>query len=213
MLAGMDGLIDEVLRFWFGDAPPTTTEQHRGQMKRWFMGGPALDGEIRDRFGPLVERALRGELDGWASTTRGRLALILLLDQFTRSIYRDDPKAYAGDPAAQRLALEALDRGLERELPAHERHFLIMPIVHAEDLALQRRAVTEMAKLVDDAAPALKPTLGMGNEQTTKYRDIIAKFGRFPHRNAILGRASTPDEEAFLVDWNAKMRPKGAESS
>lgn len=212
MLARMDGLIDEVLRFWFGDAPATTTEDYGKQMKRWFMGGAALDAEIQQRFGALVERALAGELEGWARTPRGRLALILLLDQFTRSIYRDDPRTYAGDAAAQRLAAAALDGDDARQLPVHERHFLIMPFIHAEDLAMQERGVAEMAKLVAEAAPFQRPVLAMGTEQTAKYREIIARFGRFPHRNAILGRTSTPDEVTFLADWESKKRPKGLES-
>jgi uncharacterized protein (DUF924 family) len=201
-------MIEEVLGFWFG-APATTAEEYGKKVKRWYMGGAALDAEIRAQFGALVERGLAGELDDWAQTIRGRLALILVLDQFPRSVYRNDPKSYAGDDKAQRLAVEALDAGLDG-LDIEQRNFVIMPLMHAESLALQERTVVELEAL-HAAAPAWqKPGLQMGVEQAHKYRDIIARFGRFPHRNAVLGRTSTQEEAQFLVDWEAKMRPSGA---
>lgn len=202
-------VIDEVLEFWF-DRPATTTEEYGRKVKRWYMGGTALDAEIRERFAALVERALAGGLDDWTQTARGRLALILVLDQFPRSISRDTPAAYAGDERAQALAVEAFDRGVDRELSIEERQFLTMPFLHAEDLALQERGVAAMDALVADAAEFQKPMLAMGVEQSRKYRDLIARFGRFPHRNALLGRTSTPEEQAFLVDWQKKMPPSGA---
>jgi uncharacterized protein (DUF924 family) len=202
-------MIDEVLEFWFGK-PATNSEEYGGQVRRWYMGGPALDAEIREKFGTLVERALAGELDSWTQTTRGRVALVLLLDQFTRSVYRDDPKTYAGDAKAQALAVAALDAGLDRELSIAERNFLVMPLTHAEDLALQERSARVMETIYNDAPDWQQAVLKMGLEQTKKYRDLIARFGRFPHRNKVLGRPSTPEEAAFLVDWEAKMRPSGA---
>ena len=202
-------MIEEVLAFWF-DTPATSSEEYGKKIKRWYMGGPNLDAQIRERFGDLVERALAGELDDWTQTIRGRLALILLLDQFTRSIYRNDPRTYAGDAKAQALAVEALDKGLDRDLPVEQRNFLLMPLLHAESVALQERSVNEMGALYDDAPEWQKQMLKMGVEQTHKYRDIITRFGRFPHRNQLLGRTSTQEEQAFLVDWEAKMRPSGA---
>ena len=202
-------MIEDVLELWFGK-PATTTEEYGKKIRRWFMGGPALDAELRERFGSLVERAIAGELDAWATTPRGRLALIVVLDQFTRSIFRDTPRMYAGDAKAQALALDGLDRGFDEQLGFEERQFLGMPLAHAEDLALQERSVTEMNALVADAADFHKPLIAMGVEQSRKYRDLIAKFGRFPHRNKLLGRTNTPEEEAFLVDVEAKMRPAGA---
>jgi uncharacterized protein (DUF924 family) len=201
-------MIDEVLAFWFG-AAPTTTEEYGKQIRRWFMGGPALDEEIRARFAPVVEQAFAGALDDWANTTRGRLALILVLDQFSRSIYRDQPQMYAGDPKAQALTVEALARGLQAELPVVQRHFLVMPLLHAENLDLQERGVVAMREVHDAGEPWQREMLKMGTEQSIKYRDLIARFGRFPHRNKILGRANTPEEDAFLVDWAAKQPPSG----
>jgi uncharacterized protein (DUF924 family) len=203
-------MVDEVLAFWFGERA-TTSEEFLRKIRRWFMGGPALDAEIRDRFASLVEQALAGELDDWSRTARGRLALILLLDQFTRSIYRDDPRMYAGDARAQALSTDALDRGMDRELPTEERHFLMMPLVHAEDLALQDRSVATVEALIADAPDCQQAALAMAIEQSRKYRDVIARFGRFPHRNAILGRTSTPEEQHFLADWEQKSRPQGTD--
>jgi len=198
-------MIDEVLGFWFG-AGATDVETYERQMRRWFMDGPALDAEIRDRFGALVERALAGELDDWASTIRGRLALILVLDQLTRSLFRGDPRTYAGDAKAQALAAEAFAAGLDRELGIEERHFLMMPFVHAEDLGLQERAVALIDALAAEAPAWRQPVLAIAQQVAHEYRDIITRFGRFPHRNALLGRRSTRDEEEFLVDWEARMR-------
>ena len=151
-------MIDEVLAFWFG-TPATTAEEFGKKIKRWYMGGPALDAEIRESFGPLVERGLAGELDDWAQTIRGRLALVLVLDQFPRSVYRNDPRSYAGDAKAQALALEALDRGLAKDLDVEQRNFLVMPLLHAENLALQERSVIEL-QAVSDAALSLWETGG-----------------------------------------------------
>jgi uncharacterized protein (DUF924 family) len=203
-------MIDQVLEFWFGE-PATTTEELGRKMRRWFMGGVALDAQIREQFGALVERAVAGELDDWAETPRGRLALILLLDQFTRSVYRDEPRMYAGDPRAQALTVGALDAGLDRTLSIEQRQFLLMPLTHAEVVALQDRSVHEMNALFTDAAEFQKPMLAMGIEQTRKYHDVVTRFGRFPHRNKLLGRANAPEEAAFLVDWDKKMRPQGTD--
>jgi uncharacterized protein (DUF924 family) len=190
--------VEEVLAFWFGEAPAADPAALRTKLWRWSQGGPALDEEIRRRFGGLVEQALRGELDSWAATPRGRIALILLLDQFTRNLYRDDARAFSGDAKAQQLALEALDGVLLYS--TEERQFLLMPLLHAEDLGLQETGLHEMREHVAAAPAELQQVYAMGLEQSRKYRDVIEKFGRFPHRNAALGRASTPEEEQFLLE-------------
>lgn len=202
-------MIEEVLAFWFGE-PAKSTEDYGKKMRRWFMGGAELDVEIRRRFTALVERALAGELDDWARTVPGRLALILVIDQFARSVYRDRAEAFAGDARAAQLAVEAQALHLDRGLPVERRHFLMLPLLHAEDLALQDRFAVAMREIHDAAEPWQQPMLAMGLEQSQKYREVIARFGRFPHRNEALGRPSTPEETAFLVDWKAKMAPSGA---
>jgi uncharacterized protein (DUF924 family) len=178
------------------------------KIERWYDGGPEVDRSITERFSELVEQALRGELDDWGHHPAERLALILVLDQFTRTVYRNTPRAFAGDMMAQRLAVQALDAGWHHELGSEEKMFLIMPLVHAERRALQERACALMQELTDDAPPPLRDVFAMGIEQTGKYCDIITRFGRFPHRNAVLGRESTPEELEFLRDWEAKRKPK-----
>jgi len=197
----------EVLSFWFGE-PAQGADELMMKMRRWYQGGEEMDRAIGDRFGADTEAALLGERDRWAKELHGRVALILLLDQFPRSLWRDQPKAYAGDPQAQRLACQAFDEGLEKKVSIEERNFLIMPLVHAEDLALQERAVSLMDRLVADAPAPLQPVFAMGIEQTRKYRDLIARYGRFPHRNPVLGRSSTPEELELLKTWREFVPPR-----
>jgi uncharacterized protein (DUF924 family) len=198
--------IDEVLAFWF-EQPPQSEQELWQKIKRWFNGGPAMDDAIRERFGTDVDLALAGKLDDWAQTPRGLSALVLLLDQFTRGIYRDTRRAFAGDQQAQSLALRAFDSGMADELGWFEKQFLAMPFVHAEDNALQARGVEVMERLHREAPELPKKSLEAGVQQARKYQDIIRRFGRFPHRNAFLGRESTPEEVEFLKDWAANRAP------
>jgi uncharacterized protein (DUF924 family) len=204
----MPDAAEDILSFWFGE-PAQDAAALGPKFKRWFMGGPELDREIRERFVPTIELALAGGLDDWARTARGRLALIIVLDQFTRNVFRDTPRAFAGDLRAQKLAVEALDARLDA-LGDAERIFLKTPLAHAENLALQERSIVETDRLIAEVADWQRPLFAMGAEQTRKYREIIARFGRFPHRNAALGRPSTPEEEAFLVDWKQRQAPSAA---
>jgi uncharacterized protein (DUF924 family) len=178
----------DVLNFWFG-APGSA--EHGSTRALWFTKSDATDVLIRARFGSAVEEALRGELDHWGQDVQGALALIVLLDQFTRNIFRDTPRAFAGDAAALALAQRLADAGLDRQLSLHGRWFAYMPFEHAESLAAQERSVALFQRLADDGLP--EPL-----DWAVKHRDVIARFGRFPHRNAVLGRASTPEEETFL---------------
>lgn len=199
----------DVLDYWF-DEPAATPAELAKKMKRWFRGGPSFDAEIVQRFGADVERAVAGGLEEWLAEPKGWLALVILLDQLTRNVFRGDAKTYAGDARAQKLAREALDGGKHAALSIEERNFALMPFVHAEDLALQERAVVEIAKLVADAPEELRPIFAMGVEQSRKYRDIIARFGRFPHRNQIFGRTTTAAEMEFLREFAGHEAPSGA---
>lgn len=171
-------MIDQVYSFWFEE----TSE------KQWFEKDPEFDGQIRARFGSLVEAASRGELEDWLETPRGSLAYILLLDQFTRNINRGSEKAFAADAKARAAAQNALAKGFDQNLPGREKPFLYLPLEHSENLADQDRSVSLFEAL--------------GNDQLTDYalrhREIIARFGRFPHRNDALGRESTEAEQEFL---------------
>jgi uncharacterized protein (DUF924 family) len=202
--------IDDVLVFWFGAAPVADATELGTRIKRWYMGGEAEDAPIRARFADAVERALAGELDDWARTPRGRLALILLLDQMPRALFRGTARAFAGDARAQQLATEMLAAGSDNALTFEERHFVFMPLLHAEDAAVLDRYNEIFPRSLERAPEWARPLLGDGVEQGLKYRDLIRRFGRFPHRNAALGRHSTPEEIEFLKTWEQRARPKGA---
>lgn len=177
----------EVLDFWFGTAHGLGSPR-----MEWFRKDAKFDGEIRARFGGLHERAARGALNSWRTSPEPMLALVVILDQFSRNLYRNDPRAYAQDPLARDCANEALLRGDDLGLLPVQRQFLYLPFEHSEDLADQERGVELMRAL-----EAFEETRGL-TEWAEKHRVIIERFGRFPHRNAILGRESTPEELAFL---------------
>jgi len=200
---------DDVLVFWIG-APAQDAAALKAKLMKWFRGGPALDAEIRAKFGDDVHAALDGKRDAWLAQPNGWLALIIVLDQFTRNVFRGDARTHAGDARAVELALEGLDTGKTRALPLEQRHFALMPLIHSESSAHQARYGEEVRALAAEAPEALRWFYALGIEQSDKYRDIVRRFGRFPHRNALLGRTSTPEEEAFLVDWAEKQAPSGA---
>ena len=189
--------IDDVLEFWFGplDDDGCADREHS---TRWWRKDPALDEDIQRRFAE-VHRAVRArELDDWLADPRGRLAQVILLDQFSRNMFRGTPASFASDPRALQLALEGLDRGDDQALPLDQRLFLYMPLMHSEDLAMQDRVVALFAALHDAGPPAHREKSGSFVKYAEMHRDIIRRFGRFPHRNAILDRASTAEEIAFL---------------
>lgn len=202
--------IDDVMTYWFGEPAADVAGLER-KFKRWYLGGASEDAVLVERFGAAVEQALAGALDGWAATPRGRIALILLLDQMTRSVFRDRARAFTGDPKAQKLAVEALDTHMEAQLSFEERQFLLMPLLHAESVQLLERFCVEVQRHVDAAPEWTRKMLSAGLEQGPKYLDVIRRFGRFPHRNQALGRVSTPEELAFLEDWTKRAKPRAAE--
>jgi len=190
---------EEVLSYWFpegiNDADLQTLQR---QGKRWMAGGPEVDREITERFGGLLGRARRGELDYWADTPRGRLALIIVLDQFSRNIYRGSPLSYSQDEKALKLALEGIDLGMDRELGAVKRNFFWLPLGHSEDIALQDRVVRHAEEEATNAPSHQRAMAEFGVSQAEAARHVIARFGRRPHRNEILGRTSTPEELEYL---------------
>ncbi|MGE0100498.1 MAG: DUF924 family protein [Hydrogenophaga sp.] len=189
----------DVLDFWLGDGLQRGwCSDNRDAL--WFGGGPALDASIRERFGPLVEQAIGGGLRDWEPHIETRLALVLLLDQFPRNIHRGQPHAFAGDARAQQLVREALTSGLDQPLATVGRVFLYMPLVHAEDLAAQDESVARFQQLLDTSPAELQENLSRNLHFAKLHREIVLRFGRFPHRNAALGRTSTAEESAFLKD-------------
>lgn len=178
----------DILDFWFG--APGSPE--RGSARDlWFRKSAETDATIRARFGAEVEAALAGERDAWGAAPASAVALILLLDQFTRNIYRDTPRAFVGDTMALALAKKLVAAGEDRTLGPYERWFVYLPFEHAESLQAQVESVRLYTQLAQDGWPDALPW-------AQKHYDVVARFGRFPHRNAILGRASTPEEVEFL---------------
>ena len=185
----MESEYRSVIDFWFRELTPD----------QWFMeGGPQLDDRVRARFGALVEAARLGALDHWATSARGRLALIILLDQFPRHCFRGMPEAYLGDTKAQTLAADGIEAGMDEQLNFAERQFFYMPLMHAEDRDLQALSLERFEALLEAAEAVVGFASG--------HRRLVYRFGRFPHRDRILGRASSPEEEAFLASEDDSSR-------
>ena len=182
--------IAEVLDFWFG--VPESPERGRPR-KCWFEKDEAFDAEVRSRFVRVHRRAAAGKLSRWERTPHAALALAVVLDQFPRNMFRGDARAFAADALALRVARRTVDHGFDRLLRPVERWFVYLPFEHAEDLAAQRRAVALFAGLAGD------PDSPGAIDYAHRHYNIISRFGRFPHRNAILGRESTSGESAFLA--------------
>jgi uncharacterized protein (DUF924 family) len=194
-----DPRIEDVLGVWFGD--PGESAEARG--KRWFMPDPAFDDALRRRFGDLLAEAARGKLDAWKATPRGALALVILLDQMSRNIFRGTPRAFAQDQRALAVARAMIATGQDRALSFIERTFVLLPFEHEEDREVQREAVAAFEALHAEAVAAGAPAdelgaLATGVDFARRHAVIIERFGRFPHRNAILERTSTGEEVEFL---------------
>lgn len=190
--------IDAVLSFWFRERELSAPQIDR-RMDTWFGRDEIFDLEIRKEFANDVERASRGELDHWSHKSRGRLALILLLDQFRRNIYRGTAKAYAKDKAALKLCVEGAIAKTDKGLAPIERVFFYMPLQHAESRKVQDRSVALYNKLAAAVSPSYRETFATIAQFAELHRDIIERFGRFPHRNKALGRENTPEEDEYLA--------------
>jgi uncharacterized protein (DUF924 family) len=186
-----------LLDWWFG-ADGSATEIAAARQGLWFGKRDSQDREAEARFGVLVEQALAGELQGWTDDPQGWLAQLILLDQLPRMIFRDTPRAFAGDGLARPLLQNGLDCGWDRRLASIQRVFAYLIFEHAEDLPLQNRAVELFADLFNEAAVDERPLFANFLDFAERHQQVIARFGRFPHRNAILGRACTDEEQAFL---------------
>ena len=194
----------EVRRFWFGTGPHTL-EALDARQRLWFGAGAsreeqrALDALIRDRFGPLMERAATGVLTAWADSPHRRLSLILLLDQFPRHVFRGTARAFATDGAALSLSLSGMQAAADVALSPLERIFFYMPLQHAERPDAHDESVAAYRRLLAEAPETLRPLFAGALDSAELHRSIVLRFGRFPHRNVALGRAATPEEEAYLA--------------
>ena len=174
---------ETILKFWYEDITP----------KQWWEKDAEFDALLKEKFGEVHALAAKGGLAHWRSTPRGRLAEIIVLDQFSRNIFRDKPESFAQDALALELAQEAVEMGLDEELGVSELMFFYMPYMHSESLSVHEQAVKLYSR------PGLEDNLDFEH----KHKVIIERFGRYPHRNAILGRESTPEEIAFLKEPNS----------
>ncbi|MFC6669138.1 DUF924 family protein [Marinobacterium aestuariivivens] len=186
----MTEAIEEILRFWFGPLDGGFASESKQSL--WWGGQEEHDRELDELFGRPVRRALRGGLGDWSSNPRGRLALILLLDQFSRSIYRGTADAFAGDSRALALCRQGMELGHDRALEFAERLFFYMPLEHAESLEAQDLHIDRLETLRQEVPFTRRPVIDNALDFAHQHRDLIARFGRFPHRNEALQRISTP---------------------
>lgn len=174
-------LAEDICRFWFEEIEHSS----------WFKQDPEFDRKLEVRFGTVLEKAKRGELDHWCDSANGYLGLIVVLDQFSRNIYRDSAEAFAADAKALQLALEVVDKGIDKELDLEQRAFAYLPFRHAEDLAMQKIGLDKTRQINAE---------GYGSDKyAISHLSVIELFGRFPYRNKALGRTNTPEEEAYLA--------------
>ncbi|GAA5190199.1 DUF924 family protein [Ferrimonas gelatinilytica] len=189
---------DDVLDYWFGeldaDGLPTSSRE-----KLWFGASPAMDAEIRERFAALHQQAADGELEHWTETPLGRLALILLLDQFSRNLFRGQAQAFAYDEKALALCKEGIKKEEDRQLAVAHRLFFYMPLQHSEQLEVQRLGERLLAQWQASLSGAARDRVAEGLRFQQAHLEIIDSFGRFPHRNAALGRESSEDEARYLA--------------
>ena len=194
----MSNRIEDILDFWFGSFPtPYTSDGAKADM--WFKNGSAYDSEIFVCFGIDYEKAINGELDHWADSYRGRLALIILLDQFSRHIHRGTALSFAQDSKAQALCIDGIGAGDDARLHAVERSFYYMPLEHAEDLQKQELSVKAYSRLVEDVPAQYRKRFEVTLSFAKSHHYVIEKFGRFPELNDILERESTEDERTFIA--------------
>ena len=194
----MTNRIEDILQFWFGAFPtPYTGDATKSDM--WFKNGAAYDSEIFVNFGADYDKAINGELDHWIDSWRGRLALILLLDQFSRHIHRGTAEAFAQDHRAQALCIDGIGAGDDSRCHAIERSFFYLPLEHAEDLEKQALSLRAYEQLVSDVPEEYKKSFEITLSYAKSHHFVIEKFGRFPDLNEILGRESTKEELAFIA--------------
>lgn len=194
--------IERVLSFWF-KAQTLSAPQIDARMDTWFGEDPAFDHEIELTFADDIERASQGKLAHWAETPRGRLALILLIDQFRRNVHRGSAAAFSHDNLALKLCVEGAMRKMDNELTAIERVFFYMPLQHAESRRVQEKSLAIYERLAKAVSATYRETFETVAQFAELHHDIVERFGRFPHRNTLLGRKDTPEEREYLAGDDA----------
>ncbi|TAL86061.1 MAG: DUF924 domain-containing protein [Rhodanobacter sp.] len=183
----------QLLEFWFSDEASAN----------WFRADATFDDRLRRHFGGLARDAAEGRLDHWSQSPSSWLALLILLDQCPRNLHRHEPGAWAQDVKAQRVALSGISRGDDRQLPPLQRVFAYLPLEHAEDMGLQQRSVALFEALSADVPEDQQQRFSGFLDYARRHREVVARFGRFPHRNTVLGRTSTPEEVRYLAEPGA----------
>ena len=192
-----DEAIAKILDFWFAPKESDTAAID-SRMELWFGTDQEVDQELDERFGSLLKQAAAGELDDWAATPEGRLALIILLDQWTRNIHRGSSAAFEHDRKALSLCVEGVNRGDHKHLDPFQQAFMFMPLQHAESVKVQEKSVEVFQALAQSVPDTLRETFDNMAHYAELHRDIVKQFGRFPHRNKLLGRDNTSEEDAYL---------------
>ena len=193
---------EDVLAFWFGDAAADVAKSN-ARVPFWFIASPEADARVRERFGAALEAASRGSLPPWPDTPRASLARVVLLDQFPRNVWRGTARAFSLDAQALAAAESAVAAGHLSQLAPIEQAFLILPYEHSESLDRQRDCVRLSNAIVEAAPPAWRPALEEFHVYAEQHLALLERFGRFPHRNAVLGRTPTPEETEFLSSGGA----------
>ncbi len=196
---------DDILEFWFVETP-IGPKQAKKLSVRWSTVAASFDAEVEKRFADDLEAARGGDLDGWCASARGRLALILMLDQFLRCSKRGTAGAYIGDEKALKLCRGGIAEGADRAIPAVERAFFYLPLMHAEELSAQLASVRLYESLLKESLEEYRAVLKDFLDQARDHREIVSRFGRFPHRNERLKREGSPDEVQFLRRRSTKFR-------
>ncbi len=191
---GQSDRAEAILNFWFGQPEDIDYSRYR---KAWFVKDANFDNQIRQQFLADTQKAAAGEYDPWQASPSTAVALLLLLDQFPRNLYRGSARSFATDAQALQVAQQLVATGADKKLPPAYRFFVYVPFEHSEDIAQQNRCVELMAELIKEV-PELDPGLKGGLDYAIRHRDVIERFGRFPHRNELLNRQSTPAEVEFL---------------
>lgn len=193
---------EEIRTFWIGEISSDDVVPTREHMRLWFGKDEAVDAHIVERFAPMIPRAIAGELDAWLEDDASAIAWFILIDQFSRNAFRNTAAMYAGDARTLEQARRLIARG-HRHLHPIERMFVYLPLEHAEDLDAQNECVALFRQLADDVPPQAKEAYQGYIDYAIRHQVIVERFGRFPHRNAILGRQSTPEELEFLAQPNS----------
>jgi uncharacterized protein (DUF924 family) len=199
----MNPQAQDILSYWLGQLNPETGQSTENKFPLWFGKSQETDDHLRETYGSLLEKAKAGELKDWEESPESLVALVILMDQFSRNIFRGTSGMYAADEKALSLSKQVVESGQDEQLPTAMRVFLYMPFMHSEELEDQEKCIEIFKKLKEQVPESIKDSIENNVIYAIKHRDIVKEYGRFPHRNEILSRANTPEEEVYLAQPGA----------